>query len=243
MSNRISEFGDLIRRKKLFPLAKHLLNFLFVVSISSFLFEKFYYKYQLLDVTDYKTIYAFLVKGDFAIPLTIFFIVWVLTFSISTYAFVFANMALSKFFRKKMNKLEIDLKKQSDDVEKAAEITHGISFKEKYGKDWFEFLIEKIRASYTTNDLQSLLAYMSKIKSEKEDEFVILFRGLIAVSIYVTITPHFGKWLYIILLIAFLIYVFVIVSTYQLMELTPDVIIKIKKHFRKNESSQENKKE
>ncbi len=233
MKNQITEFGDLIRSKKLFPLAKHLLNFLFVVSISSFLFEKYYFKYELLDITDYKKIYTFLVKGNFAVPLTLFFITWIITYSISTYAFVFANMALSKRFRKKINEIEIELEKKADKIDTAAEITHGISFKEKYGKDWVTFLIEKIKASYTSKDLERLLKYMSKVKVEKEDEFVILFRGLIAVSIYVCVIPYFGGILYCLLLLSFLTYVFILVSIYQLMELTPEIIFKIRTHFNK----------
>ena len=72
---------------------------------------------------------------------------------------------------------------------------------------------------------------MSKVKIEKEDEFVILFRGLIAVSIYVCVIPHFGKILYLLLIITFIIYVFILVSIYQLMELTPEIIFKIRKYF------------
>ena len=239
MKNQITEFGDLIRSKKLFPLAKHLLNFLFVVSISSFLFENFYFKYELLDVTDYKKIYTFLVKGSFAVPLTLFFITWIITYSISTYAFVFANMALSKRFRKKINEIEIELEKEADKIENVAETTHGISFKERYGKDWISFLIEKIKARYTTKDLERLMTYMSKVKREKEDEFVILFRGLIAVSIYVCIVPYFGKILYLLLLISFIIYVFILVSIYQLMELTPEIILKIRRKYNRDKITNE----
>ena len=78
---------------------------------------------------------------------------------------------------------------------------------------------------------------MSKVKAEKEDEFVILFRGLIAVSIYVCVIPYFGAILYCLLLLAFLIYVFVLVSIYQLMELTPEIILKIRKNFNKKDKA------
>ena len=224
MIDQVKKVGDLIGKKKLFPLAQHLLNFLFVISISSFLFEKFYFKYKLLDITDYQVIYNFLIKGNFAVPISIFFIVWVLTFFISKYAFIVANSALSKRFREKINKIEAEILKEKS-------IQEPSSIKDDREKDWVRFLVEEIKASNTKKDLNRILAFMRKKKDECQDEFVVVLRGLIAVSIYFSAVPYFGYLLFSILIAAFLIYVFLLVSLYQLMELTPDIIFKIRKYY------------
>lgn len=233
MQTKFSEFGNFIKSKNLFPLTKDLLNILFVLSISSFIFEKFYFKYDLIDVTDYKIVYAFFVKGDFAIPLSIFFISWALTNILGNLTFLLANSALTNYFRRQIERTEIELKKEFDKVEKNVKEVHNISMKERYGKDWINYLIEKIKLSFSQAEYEKLLRYMSKTKIEKEDEFVILLRGLIAISIYVCVVPYFGKILYFLLISTFLFYVLIIVSIYQLMELTPELISKIKQAYNK----------
>lgn len=224
MIDQVKKFGDLIGKKKLFPLTQHILNFLFVVSISSFVFEKYYFKYKLLDITNYNLVYNFLVKGNFAVPISIFFVIWALTFFIAKYVFIMANQALSKRFRKKINAIE-------DEILKEKTVRESSSIKDDREKDWVRFLVEEIKANNTKQDLNRILAFMRKKKDEFQDEFVVVLRGLIAVSIYFSIVPYFGHLLYLILIITFVIYVFFIVGFYQLMELTPDIIFKVRAYY------------
>ena len=56
---------DYLQGKPVYAIARRALNFLFSVSITSFLFERFYFKYTWMDITAYKAILDFLVKGYF----------------------------------------------------------------------------------------------------------------------------------------------------------------------------------
>ena len=68
--------NDYLEGKKVYPVLSRILNLLFVASITSFIFEKFYFKYTWLDISDYKSILDFLIKGRFFIPFPYFFVLY-----------------------------------------------------------------------------------------------------------------------------------------------------------------------
>jgi ABC-type transport system involved in cytochrome bd biosynthesis fused ATPase/permease subunit len=237
MMDKIIEFSNLIRTKKIFPAVKYLLNFLFVVNIASFLFENLYFKYELLDISNYKIVYNFFVKGSFAIPLTLFFLVWVLTYSVAILLFSRINKIVSNFFRNKIDQFENKIKKDTHLNDQNSDIIRANNaFEEKYGENWFELEVAKIKSKYSKADLKSILLDLKKIKFERESEFIILFRGFIAVSIFFATSPDFGTGLFVILIFAFFICLIVLILIFQFMELIPYIINKIKQHLRsKNE--------
>lgn len=67
--------GDYLKGKPVYPVIRRFLNLLFSTSLTSFLFENFYFKYTLYDITDYKSIFDFFINGSFFVPFSIFIII------------------------------------------------------------------------------------------------------------------------------------------------------------------------
>ncbi len=72
-----------IEGKPIYAPIIRLLNLLFLLCISSFIYEKIYGVYEWLDISDYKSILNYLIKGKFFIPFSIFITVYSITQFIS----------------------------------------------------------------------------------------------------------------------------------------------------------------
>lgn len=59
----------------LFMKFSRLLSPLLSINICSFIWEKYFFKYQWMDITDYRVVLDFFLKGNFIIPLSLFIIV------------------------------------------------------------------------------------------------------------------------------------------------------------------------
>ena len=75
MLGEILEFGEKFSDAKLYRLIRRPLNLLFIGSIASFLFERFYFKYRFLEIADYQGIATYFVRGGFFVPLCVFVLV------------------------------------------------------------------------------------------------------------------------------------------------------------------------
>src|SRR5437867_1618468 len=68
--------ADYLKGRPVYAPIRRGLNFLFIVSITSFIYQKFYGSYTWYDITNYKAILNFFINGDFFIPLSIYLIVY-----------------------------------------------------------------------------------------------------------------------------------------------------------------------
>ena len=58
---------------------KRIFNILLVGSITSFLFVRAYFEYDIIDASNYQGLYQFFINGEFIVPFALFFIIWYLT--------------------------------------------------------------------------------------------------------------------------------------------------------------------
>ncbi len=223
--NIINEYLD---GKPVYPLARRILNLLFSVSITSFLFEKFYFKYQWISITDYKGMLDFLVKGYFFVPLCLFLIVHYTLLSITYCLFVLMTMRKSNKLLKWIYKLEF---KQADSQTLIHKINTNPLYSSPIEFDETNFfaLYNEIVNNIPPEQLIELEGTIKKQRNVCEKNFYLVIKSIICITVYFFIVPYFG-WLlfslsvFILLLLALLLY-----FSYLLLDIVPSAIKKF--HF------------
>lgn len=227
MVNDTLSLFKFLHANKLFVAVKVFADQIFVICISSALFEKFYFKYELLSFTDYKAIFNFFIKGEFIVPFSVFFIVWLCTFLFAFGIFSLVNQSISKKWVKKIHSKRFISKKKIKDIDKGAKNTKGIKISDRFGDKWYVALYNRIKASITPQQVRKIQNDFSKAQRSAASHFNMIFRGLIAVLIFFNTVPHFGWILFSVLMICFILYSVILVFIYQFTELMPEVVRKI----------------
>ena len=93
MNDLLLVVGDYLKGKTIIPQIRWILNFIFTISITSFFYERIIGPYSWIEITDYKGILDFFVKGNFYVPLFMYVIVYV---SISLLSYVLFDIFVNK---------------------------------------------------------------------------------------------------------------------------------------------------
>jgi len=190
---------DYLRGKPVFSIISRMLNILFSISISSFFFEKFYFKYFWLDITDYKTILDFFIKGYFFVPFSIFIVVHFSIESISNVIFGSVTDNNSSKLAKGLIEFFGDwpsLIKWYKRIEKSESPTHWRKFKKK-------FLMQK------------------RVIRER---FNLAFKAIIVMTIYFFTISYFGWILYILVMMALIIILISLWGAFLFLDALPSVL-------------------
>jgi len=187
--------GDYLRGKPVYQPLSRILNLLFSISISSFLFEKFYFKYNLLDVTDYKGILDFLIKGQFVVPFAIFLIVhYVLSYGSDMLFSIVTFRTVAKW-----QKYAYELEFTKRESKKILKKIYQNSFIELPQKMDTPTIIRWYKHIKTTTDIST----WNKIRTNLEQmelninrNFNFAIKSAIVISIYFSNVSYFGWILY-----------------------------------------------
>lgn len=204
------------------PSIKRILNFCFVLSTSSFLFTKLYFKYSLIDITDYKAQIEFIVSGHFFIPISIFFLVWSITNLFSKGVFLIFNHFISENIKSKILNFTIDHNKIIKNIRAASNDTQKIEQKQ----EWFVTIYNSIKPSILPKELALFYKRLEKSKSRIENDSVLLLRAFIATVVYFSTISYFGWTLLIILFFVFIILFSLLIIGFQFAELMPSILNK-----------------
>lgn len=188
---------DYVNGKVIYPPIRRILNFLFSISIASFIFEKFYFKYEWLDPS-YKSILDFFVKGSFFIPFSLFVVVHFLLYFFSSALFSFTTTRKSSKALTQI--LKFQLKK-----------SHVKSFKRKLknnpitpiavdAETWIN-IYEHIRSSVTADQIAEFQKALDAQKQIIEHNFNLIVKLIVVVTIYFVSINHFGWILYALVLL------------------------------------------
>jgi hypothetical protein len=208
--------------KPIYPPLRRVLNFLFILSISSFIYEKIYGKYTWLEYNDYKGILDFFIKGHFFIPFSIFIIVYELSEFISNTFFTMYNDSKSTKIQTKF--LNYQFKKQVETGlmgnQKASEIETPINIT----PDWMIQTFLKIRDKVEPSVFAKFERKLQKSKRNLEANFNLGFRALIAITLYFSSLPQFGWLLYIIVLLVIIGGMYILCLAYRLCDIIPTIL-------------------
>ncbi|HEX3385431.1 MAG TPA: hypothetical protein VHS53_09595 [Mucilaginibacter sp.] len=214
---------DYLQGKPVYPVARRAMNFLFSVSISSFIFEKFYFKYNWLDVTDYKSILDFLIKGYFFIPFSIFVIVH---YSLDWFSHIFYSSFIS-IGSDKFQKKIIALTFKKSDAKGILKTLKKNPVLKKQDEPWFYAFYQHVVNSVTPEQWQKILSELDKKKNDNEKNFQLAVKAIFTISIYFWSVPFFGWRLYTLVIIVLLLILILLYWGYLIMELSPLALQKL----------------
>jgi hypothetical protein len=91
---------DKFSEKKTPDKVRAFLNFVFVASITSFVFQRVYFNYHIIDIANYQLVFDFFVSGNFFIPLLLFLVTYEITKYIPSSIFILTNVYISEWIEK-----------------------------------------------------------------------------------------------------------------------------------------------
>jgi hypothetical protein len=212
--------GDYLKGKSIMPSIRRTLNFLFNISISSYLFERIYGSYTWLNYNDYKGILDFFIKGNFFIPFSIFLVVYGITQFLSMILFLSINYFKAVKLTKEI--LEYQFKKELIDklineINEVSEIVSPIQLT----KATLVSLYQNLRTHLTPEAFENMESSLKEPKQDLETTFYLAFRMMIAITIYFISIPQFGWFLYSIATVFIIVGMYVIMIAYRFLDVFP----------------------
>lgn len=212
MTEILNLASHFIQGKTIYSPVRRLLNLLFNMSITSFIYVNLYGEYELINYNDYKAIFNFLFKGHFFIPFSIYVVVYAITqFSGTTLFFILTHFR-SVIYQRKILKFKLDKAEIDENLQVISTFSKYLSPIELDPEKMVDFYKE-FRSEINVNALKELENSISEPKKNLEANFIFTFRMLIAVSFYFFSIPEFGIGIYLtITIISILIMLFFVIG-------------------------------
>lgn len=215
-----------VQGKPIFIPARRLLNLLFNISISSFLYSEYFGSYTWLNYYQYKEAIDFFVKGNFFIPFSIFIVVYAFTQTIASIVFYLSTHFWSirnqrKILKHKIKKSEID-----ERLKTISSLSEYLT-PEKLTKEQMIGFYNQFRSEFTQKAFQELEAALKEPKANIEANFIFTFRMLVAITIYFISLPEFTILLYVFVLITLFILSYFFITAYRLLDVIPTTTKKL----------------
>jgi len=192
-------FQNYLKGKDILPIIRRIFDPLLTIVISSYLFERFYFKYKWIDISDYKSILDFLFKGHFIIPVSIFIIVYLIIGSICSLLFNTVNDYVTKFTKKLVSSKEENI-----------------------------ILYSRYKKISNQKEFEKMLRMMHKEKDEVEKLFYFTFKIIFVTIFYFCIQSDLGVIMFTLMLILELGALILIWIVYTLFDAVPFIFKKIK---------------
>jgi len=235
--------ADYLKGKPIYSPFRRILDLLFNISITSFIYETFYGSYTWFSYNDYKGILSFFVKGGFFIPFSIFLAVYWSTYLISLFSFILLNRYKTiKWTREilnyQLNKETIENRLQL--VEEAS--VHASPF--ILTKPLMIELMKTLQSKIPPDAFDELKKALKQPKHDIETSFHTAFRCLIATTIYFFSLPQFGIPLFIIAGIVLILAMYILLLAYRFLDILPVLVarmqVETEKYLAAHDSTSQN---
>jgi hypothetical protein len=217
--------GDYLKGKSVFPAFRRLLNLLFNISISSFVYEACYGKYTWFNYNDYKGILDFFIKGNFFIPFSIFLVVYSLS---QFFSIAFFN-ALNHFKTIKITReiLQYQFKKEAVDarlkeINKVSKYVSPI----RLTKNTMLAIYQELRNHIPPEGFDEIEKGLKEAKQNLEDNFSLAFRMVIAITIYFFSISQFGWVLYLTAMTVLITVMYILMISCRFLDIIPTLMRK-----------------
>jgi len=213
--------SDYLKGKSIYSPALRFLNFYLSASISSSIFKRFYFNYSLLDLADYKGIYNYFIRGDFAVALLLFTIVHYGIGIVGESIFSLMTLKKSNEWTSLILKLKIK-KKDYALFFKAINNNPIAPAPIKFDKGVIIKYFELLKKSISAEDWEKAKKAAELKKEEMKNNFKLAFKGIVALTIFFMSVPYFGWILYGISMLislagmAFFFYIYVVLDVFPL---------------------------
>jgi len=225
MDINLSFINDYLQGKSIYHTVRRILNLVFSISISSFLFERFYFKYDWLDVTDYKGIINFFIKGNFFVPFCIFIVVHYLLEWLSYITYSLMTYVKSVKIQRWIYSLEFK-RKDAKQISSFLNKNPFNSIPLKIDEQWFLKIYDHLVKTIPPEQLTQMEVELVRVKDSNEKNFQFALKALVAISIYFSIIPYFGWKLYVLVVIILLMIVASLFLGFLLLENAPYAVRK-----------------
>lgn len=219
--------ADYLKGKTMYPSIRRGLNLLFSISITSFLFEKIYFAYSWPDITNYKLILDFFVKGQFIVPFSIFLVVHGITYFIPSVIFSVYNFRKSVKLTRKIIAYEVGESTINDQLRRFNVLSKNLSPVPLTRESLVDIYLQ-FKDDLTPESLDELQKSCDEEKAKLEDNFIFAFRTLVFISIYFSVISYFGWILFVITLLVVLGYMVLLLIGYRFLDLLPMAVKKFK---------------
>ncbi|HTN05709.1 hypothetical protein [Agriterribacter sp.] len=210
--NYLQEFiSKYLNGKPVSPVLLKIIDFVLTLSLTSIFFQKVYFHYSLLDITDYKGVYYFISSGQFFIPLVLFFLTH---FSINFASGSFFNLASHFISAKWLNKV-LTYKLKSSDFEPLIKVSENQKLPVvpiQLDNDFIFKTYSLIKKSKTERQWQQIADKISRDAQSAKSVLNIVIKAIIATFVYYNTIPYFGAYLFslvLVLLVSILILQFI----------------------------------
>lgn len=221
-------FADYLKGKSVYPAVRRCFNLLFNISIASFIFEQHYGLYTWLNYNDYKGILNFFIKGGFFIPFSIFLAVYAITQFLAVISFSIINHFRTLKLTREIISYQVKKEVVDDGLQEITNVSKYIT-PAPITKEMILGLYNLLKKELTPEAYQQMEKELKEPKDNLEADFIMVFRALIATTIYFFSIPLFGWKLFIIAFVVMLVALYIIMLAYRLLDVLPALIRKF--HF------------
>lgn len=199
-----------------------ILNLLLNLNIASFIYEKYSGQYYWYNIDDYKAILNFLFKGNYIVPLCIYFSVY---FSIAIInSIIFSLLTTSTNIKLQEKITSFSLKSEKVSIEKKILENELVSSSIKEiitAPDWSVNLYKILKKSIPKSDLKKFEIEANMVSYEIQKLFGLIIRSLIVSSIYFYVHKDFGLGLFTFTVISLLFSEIVLIFIYFIVNIAP----------------------
>lgn len=228
MSEQLSWSDFILNGKSIFPILRRLLNFVMVLSVTYYFYEKHYGEVDCNLYFDRVKMLEFLLKGAYIIPLSISVVVYVITEYSAQIIFFLINYFLSLRYERKILQSSIsprEINEMLRKVENVSEVVTPI----KLTPDLLKKAYLEIRKTMGPEILK-MEAELKNEKKNSESNFIFWFRILLTCIFYLSAAiPNYGWRLFTITVISMVVLMISSIFYYQTLNIIPTALRKF--HF------------
>lgn len=226
MKELLTYVSDYLKGNSIYSPVLRFLDFYLSASIASSIFKRIYFNYSLLDLTDYKGIYNYFINGDFAVPLLLFTIVHYGIGIVGESIFSLMTLKKSNEWTSRILKFKI---KKKDYVSFFKTINNNpiAPASLKFDKGIVIKYFELLKSSVSKEDWEKAKKMAELKKEEIKSNFKLVFKGMIALTVFFRLVPYFGWILYSISILISLAGMTFFFYSYVVLDISPLFIRKI----------------
>lgn len=215
MIDQVFTLTNVLSESNLITRLKILLNVILMGSLASLIFEFAYFDYDLIPLTDFQGYYSFFINGDFIVPFILFGICWYATDFLASVSMDLPNEIVKNRLTDWVNKLSIKSIAIFDDIDPDTSTSAAKQIPYPAG-NWLMETLGEVDKSIDRNKLPKLIM---RSRRKFHQNFELIFRLLIVITIYFNTVAHFNWLLYIVSIVLLLFTALINSVCYQMVEI------------------------
>jgi len=227
MNDILLIIGDYLKGKTIIPQIRRILNFIFTISITAFFYEIVIGPYSWIEITDYKGILDFFVKGNFYVPLFMYVVVYV---SVSVLSYILFDLFVDKKrdkWTEKIIKYELIKKIDEDSYWNIGRTNNSIA-KKPIDKSKIKSLYDSLTKKIGNEELTKLQKGLSEAKKDLSSNFTLILRGFVAITIYFFTVDELGIVILIVSLLVLICIGIILRIIYVFLDIIPALVRKLR---------------